>query len=52
MDWQQYEHEAPQAIAAASTADEIDDARVRYLGRKSELCRRCGPCGTARAGCS
>src|SRR5215216_4083634 len=37
MDWQQYENEAQQAIAAASTADELDDARVRYLGRKGDL---------------
>ena len=37
MDWQQYEKEAQQAIAAASTAGELDDARVRYLGRKSDL---------------
>ena len=37
MDWQQYETEAQQAIAAASTAVELDEARVRYLGRKGEL---------------
>jgi phenylalanyl-tRNA synthetase alpha chain len=37
VDWQQYEREAQQAIAAASTAGELDDARVRYLGRKSDL---------------
>jgi phenylalanyl-tRNA synthetase alpha chain len=37
VDWQEYETEAQQAIAAASTADELEDARVRYLGRKSEL---------------
>ena len=37
MDWQQYESDAQRAIAAASTADELDDARVHYLGRKSEL---------------
>src|ERR1041385_3631513 len=37
VDWQQYENEAQQAIAAAATADELDDARVKYLGRKSEL---------------
>jgi phenylalanyl-tRNA synthetase alpha chain len=37
VDWQQYESEAERAIAAASTAGELDDARVRYLGRKSEL---------------
>jgi phenylalanyl-tRNA synthetase alpha chain len=37
VDWQDYETEAQQAIAAASTAGELEDARVRYLGRKSEL---------------
>jgi phenylalanyl-tRNA synthetase alpha chain len=37
VDWQQYESEGQQAIAAASTAGELDDARVRYLGRKSNL---------------
>jgi phenylalanyl-tRNA synthetase alpha chain len=37
MDWQQYEREAQQAIAAAGTAAELDEARVRYLGRKSDL---------------
>jgi phenylalanyl-tRNA synthetase alpha chain len=37
MDWQQYEHEAQQTIAAAGTAAELDEARVRYLGRKSDL---------------
>jgi phenylalanyl-tRNA synthetase alpha chain len=37
VDWNQYETEAQQAIAAASTAGELDDARVHYLGRKSDL---------------
>jgi phenylalanyl-tRNA synthetase alpha chain len=37
MDWQQYEHEAQQAIAAAGTAAVLDEARVRYLGRRSDL---------------
>jgi phenylalanyl-tRNA synthetase alpha chain len=37
VDWQQYESEAQQAIAAALTAGELDDARVRYLGRKSDI---------------
>jgi len=37
MDWQQYEHEAEQAIAGAGTAEALDDARVRHLGRKSDL---------------
>ena len=29
--------EALSAVSGLSTADELDDARVRYLGRKSEL---------------
>jgi len=37
MDPQALETEARSAIAAAPTLDELDDARVRYLGRKSEL---------------
>src|SRR5436309_10912983 len=37
MDWQQYGHDAQQEIARATSPAELDDARVRYLGRKSEL---------------
>jgi phenylalanyl-tRNA synthetase alpha chain len=37
VDWQQYENEAQQTIAAAGAAGELDEARVRYLGRKSNL---------------
>jgi phenylalanyl-tRNA synthetase alpha chain len=37
MDVQAVETEARSAIAGASTLDELDAARVRYLGRKSEL---------------
>jgi phenylalanyl-tRNA synthetase alpha chain len=37
MDAQAYEAEALAAVAAASTPEELDDARVRYLGRSSEL---------------
>ena len=37
MDAQALESEATSAIAAASTPVELDEARVRYLGRKSEL---------------
>jgi phenylalanyl-tRNA synthetase alpha chain len=37
VDWEAYEREASAAVAAASTPAELDDARVRYLGRKSEL---------------
>ena len=37
MDVQALENEATSAIAAARTSDELDEARVRYLGRKSEL---------------
>jgi phenylalanyl-tRNA synthetase alpha chain len=37
MDPAQLENEAESAIAAAGTLAELDDARVRYLGRKSPL---------------
>jgi phenylalanyl-tRNA synthetase alpha chain len=37
MDAQVLENEAKSAISGAKTLDELDDARVRYLGRKSEL---------------
>lgn len=37
MDAKALETEALSAIAGASSASELDDARVRYLGRKSEL---------------
>jgi phenylalanyl-tRNA synthetase alpha chain len=37
MDAQAYEGEAIAAVDAAATHDELDDARVRYLGRRSEL---------------
>jgi phenylalanyl-tRNA synthetase alpha chain len=37
MDAKALETEARSAIAAASTLEELDEARVRYLGRKSEL---------------
>jgi phenylalanyl-tRNA synthetase alpha chain len=37
VDAEALEREAQAAIAAASTAPELDDARVRFLGRKSEL---------------
>jgi phenylalanyl-tRNA synthetase alpha chain len=37
VDWEAYEREASVAVAAASSPGELDDARVRYLGRKSEL---------------
>ncbi len=37
VDAQALEFEAQSAIAGATTLDELDEARVRYLGRKSEL---------------
>jgi phenylalanyl-tRNA synthetase alpha chain len=37
MDVQSLETEARSAIAGASSLSELDEARVRYLGRKSEL---------------
>ena len=35
--WTAYEAEALKAIGAALSESELDDARVKYLGRKSEL---------------
>jgi phenylalanyl-tRNA synthetase alpha chain len=37
MDAQALENEAQSAVSSASTLAELDEARVRYLGRKSEL---------------
>jgi phenylalanyl-tRNA synthetase alpha chain len=37
VDWEAYEREASAAIGAAASSAELDDARVRFLGRKSEL---------------
>ena len=37
MDWEQYRADAEQTIAAATDATALDDARVRYLGRKSDV---------------
>src|SRR4029079_2535028 len=37
VDWTAYETEALGALDAALSEHELDDARVKYLGRKSEL---------------
>jgi phenylalanyl-tRNA synthetase alpha chain len=37
VNWEAYEHEATAAIGAALSDAELDEARVRFLGRKSEL---------------
>jgi phenylalanyl-tRNA synthetase alpha chain len=37
VDWQEYEDEAQRAVAGAASAAELEDARIRYTGRKSEL---------------
>src|SRR5438477_6846310 len=37
VNWTAHEAEAEAAIAAAPSQDELEDARVRYLGRKSDL---------------
>ena len=37
MDWERYESEARSAIAGAASEAELDEARVRFLGRKSDL---------------
>jgi len=37
VDWNQYGEDAEAAISAAGSLAELEDARVRYLGRRSEL---------------
>ena len=37
MDPEALEDEATSALAAAATADEVEELRIRYLGRKAEL---------------
>ena len=37
VNWEAYEQEATAAIGAALSDAELDEARVRFLGRKSEL---------------
>jgi len=37
VDWEAYEREASAAVAHAADPAGVEDARVRYLGRKSEL---------------
>jgi phenylalanyl-tRNA synthetase alpha chain len=37
VNWQDYEAEAVQAITGSASAVELDEARVEYLGRKSDL---------------
>ena len=37
VNWEAYEREASAAVGNAGSPPELDDARVRYLGRKSEL---------------
>ncbi|HKB20317.1 MAG TPA: phenylalanine--tRNA ligase subunit alpha [Gaiellaceae bacterium] len=37
MNWEAYERDASAEVAAAQSPAEVDEARVRYLGRKSDL---------------
>src|SRR5213078_4622798 len=37
VNWAAYEEEALAAVGAALSEDELEEARVRYLGRKSDL---------------
>ncbi|HEY4411666.1 MAG TPA: phenylalanine--tRNA ligase subunit alpha [Gaiellaceae bacterium] len=37
MDWEAYAREAEEAFESASTPEELEEANVRYLGRKSPL---------------
>ena len=52
MDPQALESEARSAIAGASTLDQLDDARVRYLGRRSDLKQALRRSGTPRRAAS
>jgi len=36
-DWQEYEQQAAQAAGGASSGDDLEEVRVRYLGRKAPL---------------
>jgi phenylalanyl-tRNA synthetase alpha chain len=37
MDWDEYERDAQQVVTAAETPAGLEDARVRFLGRRSDL---------------
>jgi phenylalanyl-tRNA synthetase alpha chain len=37
VDWDQYEQDARAAYEAAATTDELNEANIRFLGRKAEL---------------
>ena len=37
MDWQEHEAQAGREIGGAATIAALEDKRVQYLGRKSEL---------------
>jgi phenylalanyl-tRNA synthetase alpha chain len=37
MDWEEYERQARAELGDASTAEELSDAHVRWLGRRAEL---------------
>jgi phenylalanyl-tRNA synthetase alpha chain len=37
VDWEAYERDATGVIASAKDAADLDEARIRYLGRKSDL---------------
>ena len=37
IDWEAHEAEAAGAIAAAASTDDLEEVRVRYLGRKSDV---------------
>ena len=48
MDAQALESKALSAIEQADSLEALEEARVHYLGRKSELKLACGRCATAR----
>ena len=48
VDAEALQRDALSAIGAASTPDELEELRVRYLGRSSDLKLRSARCATGR----
>ena len=52
VNWAAYEEEALTAIGAAGSEAELDEARVRFLGRKSDLVQALRGVRDRESGCS
>ena len=52
VDWTAYERQATDAIGGALAETELEDARVHWLGRKSELARALRGVRDRERGCS